>query len=92
VITSRDLEGRDEEGRTRAVLGAQVFARTTPEQKVRIVEALRRAGRVVAMTGDGTNDAAAIRLADVGIGGARHSGRSVGAWSSRALPGQQRSA
>jgi len=44
-----------------------VFARVVPADKVRIVEAYRRAGRVVAMTGDGANDAPAIRLADVGL-------------------------
>ncbi|HSS08488.1 MAG TPA: cation-translocating P-type ATPase [Acidimicrobiales bacterium] len=50
-----------------ALSGTTVFARITPAQKVRIVEAYQRAGRVVAMTGDGANDAAAIRLADAGV-------------------------
>lgn len=44
-----------------------VFARVTPAHKVRIVSALQRAGRVVAMTGDGANDAQAIRLAQIGV-------------------------
>ncbi len=46
----------------------RVFARLSPEQKVALVTALRRAGATLAMTGDGVNDAAAIRLADVGVG------------------------
>jgi cation-transporting ATPase I len=50
-----------------AVSQVAVFARVTPFHKVRVVRALQRAGRVVAMTGDGANDAQAIRLADVGI-------------------------
>ena len=68
VLTGAELEQMTEEERVRRAAETTVFARVSPEQKVRIVEALRGSGRVVAMTGDGTNDAAAIRLADVGIG------------------------
>jgi cation-transporting ATPase I len=68
VVTGPQLADMDDEKRTEAVATARVFARVSPEQKLRIVRALQRSGRVVAMTGDGANDAAAIRLADVGIG------------------------
>jgi cation-transporting ATPase I len=68
VTTGAELDGMTEEERVERAAKTTIFARVSPEQKVRIVEALRAAGRVVAMTGDGTNDAAAIRLADVGIG------------------------
>lgn len=72
VVTGADLDALDETERTILISQSTVFARVTPEHKVRIVEALQRSGKVVAMTGDGSNDAAAIRLADVGIGLASH--------------------
>jgi cation-transporting P-type ATPase I len=68
VLTGPEM-GRLTEAETTARIGqSTVFARVSPEQKVHIVRSLQRAGHVVAMTGDGTNDAAAIRVADVGIG------------------------
>ena len=67
VVTGAELDAMSARERLRAVERAAVFARVSPDQKVRIVKDLRRAGRVVAMTGDGVNDAAAIRRADVGI-------------------------
>lgn len=72
VVTGAELDDLDETARTALVARSTVFARVTPEHKVRIVEALQAAGKVVAMTGDGSNDAAAIRLADVGVGLAAH--------------------
>ncbi|MGP4024324.1 HAD-IC family P-type ATPase [Actinomadura sp. 3N407] len=67
VLTGTELDAMTAGERRRAVQSAAVFARVSPAQKVRIVKDLRKAGRVVAMTGDGVNDAAAIRRADVGI-------------------------
>jgi cation-transporting ATPase I len=68
VLLGDELDTMAETERRRKVDGCAVFARVSPQQKVRIVADLQKAGHVVAMTGDGTNDAAAIRLADVGIG------------------------
>jgi cation-transporting ATPase I len=68
VITGAELAGLDEDACAKVVENVQVFARVSPEQKVQIVAALQRCGRVTAMVGDGANDAAAIRMADVGIG------------------------
>ncbi|MEC3957464.1 cation-translocating P-type ATPase [Nocardia sp. CDC153] len=68
VTTGADLDRLDESGQTELIERSAVFARVNPEHKVRIVSALRRRGHTVAMTGDGSNDAAAIRTADVGIG------------------------
>ncbi|TDD38400.1 HAD family hydrolase [Actinomadura sp. KC06] len=81
VVTGAELDAMSAAERLAAVQEAAVFARVSPAQKVRIVKDLRRAGRVVAMTGDGANDAAAIRRADVGIAVA---GRGSGAARSAA--------
>jgi cation-transporting ATPase I len=67
AITGAELDEIDEPALDARLADARVFARVTPAHKVRIVKALQRAGRVVAMTGDGANDAPAIRLANVGI-------------------------
>jgi cation-transporting P-type ATPase I len=68
VVTGAELARASDAERTRMAGEAAVFARLSPEQKVSLVAALRRGGATLAMTGDGVNDAAAIRLADVGVG------------------------
>ena len=68
VITGAQLAKASDAERADMVRTGAVFARLSPEQKVTLVGALRRAGATLAMTGDGVNDAAAIRLADVGVG------------------------
>jgi Ca2+-transporting ATPase len=67
VVTGDALAAAPPDELTALVDGARVFARTRPEQKLTIVRALRASGQVVAMTGDGTNDALALREADIGI-------------------------
>jgi len=67
VVTGDALAAARPDELTALVDGARIFARTHPEQKLSIVRALRAAGQVVAMTGDGTNDALALREADIGI-------------------------
>jgi cation-transporting ATPase I len=67
VVTGPQLDTLADPDLTQIVRDASVFARVSPTHKVRIVAALQRAGRVVAVTGDGANDAPAIRLADVGV-------------------------
>ncbi|ORW18740.1 cation-translocating P-type ATPase [Mycobacterium palustre] len=67
-VSGAELAALDEDARAKLAADAQVFARVSPEQKVQIVAALQHSGQAVAMVGDGANDAAAIRMADVGIG------------------------
>jgi len=68
VLTGDLLESmREADIVERLRAGVSIFARTTPEQKLKIVSAVKRMGLLVAMTGDGVNDAPALRAADVGI-------------------------
>ncbi|MEO8160759.1 MAG: cation-translocating P-type ATPase [Arenimonas sp.] len=67
VVTGAELEAMSEDALQDRLKRATVFARVRPEHKLRLVQALRRAGEVVAMTGDGVNDAPALSAAHVGI-------------------------
>lgn len=67
VYTGRELENLTDAELIQAARTTSVFARVTPEQKLRLVEALQASGEVTAMTGDGVNDAPAVRKADIGI-------------------------
>ncbi|MCW2629862.1 MAG: P-type ATPase, translocating [Mycobacterium sp.] len=68
VISGPDWEALSRRAQEQAVQDRVVFARMSPEHKVQVVETLERLGQVCAMVGDGANDAAAIRVATVGIG------------------------
>jgi len=67
IVTGAQLDSVDQPAFEALVRRCSIFARIRPEQKYAIVEALRRAGEVVAMTGDGINDAPALRRADIGV-------------------------
>ncbi|MCX5875548.1 MAG: cation-translocating P-type ATPase [Deltaproteobacteria bacterium] len=67
VLTGADLDRMSDDDLKREIKQTDVFARVSPEHKMRIVDALHRNGEVVAMTGDGVNDAPAIKRADIGV-------------------------
>jgi potassium/sodium efflux P-type ATPase len=67
VVSGDDIDGSDDQGMTELVRSSSVYARVAPEHKLRIVHALRADGNIVAMTGDGVNDAPALKTADIGV-------------------------
>ena len=67
ALTGGELDALDDEALRRAVREVDVFARASPEHKLRLVTALQANGEIVAMTGDGVNDAPALKRADIGV-------------------------
>jgi Ca2+-transporting ATPase len=67
AVSGADLDGMDAHALAAIIEDVAVFARVTPDHKVKIVQALKERGHVVAMTGDGVNDAPALKAADIGV-------------------------
>ncbi|WP_313168562.1 HAD-IC family P-type ATPase [Streptococcus parasuis] len=67
ALVGKDIEALSDEELEKVIMSTDVFARTTPEHKLRLVEAIQRNGQIVGMTGDGVNDAPALKQADIGI-------------------------
>lgn len=67
TVSGKEMNNLNRDEWKKLALSAQVFARVSPEHKLKLVEALQELGHVVAMTGDGVNDAAALKRADIGV-------------------------
>jgi Ca2+-transporting ATPase len=67
ILTGSELDTMDDEALQEALQSEVIFARVAPEHKLRVVSALQEAGHVVAVTGDGVNDAPALKKADIGV-------------------------
>lgn len=67
ILTGHDLDSLTDSELADAISRVAVFARTTPRHKLKIIKALQQRGDVVAMTGDGVNDAPALKMADIGV-------------------------
>ncbi|MBU0689978.1 MAG: cation-transporting P-type ATPase [Gammaproteobacteria bacterium] len=67
ALTGSELDAMDDEALRKAVREVDVFARASPEHKLRLVTAMQANGEIVAMTGDGVNDAPALKRADIGV-------------------------
>ena len=72
VLRGEDVEALSEEDLAQAMQQTTIFARTNPDHKMKIIRALQARGDIVAMTGDGVNDAPALKKADIGIAMGRH--------------------
>ena len=67
ILTGADIDSLTDSELSNVISRAAIFARTTPRHKLKIIKALQQRGDVVAMTGDGVNDAPALKMADIGV-------------------------